>query len=171
MSVISPAGLNHKDLDLEPIKNPPVCILCLLTLVSIILILLSGCTSEPKYDPLIVSGDEKVIADFRAGKIIIGAKSYFSSDIIISPDHVKYNWYGLHDHIVKPETISDVINSDIKVLIIGTGAQNGVSVPKATIEYLESIGIKTCVMDTWKAVEFYDKSKREKLAAVLHLNC
>ncbi len=166
-------GFNSgRSLLITPFKNPSSYIIYLLIDICIFLLLFSGCDGKPKFVPLTtVSGDEKVITDYRFGKITIGAKSYYDTDIIIFPDRVKCNWHELKTHFINPETISDVTNANIKVLIIGTGAQGGVSVSKATLDYLESIGIKTHVMDTWKAVDLYNNSKKDKLAAVLHLNC
>jgi len=33
------------------------------------------------------------------------------------------------------------------------------------------IGIKTHVMDSWKAVDFYNNAIKDQVVAVLHLNC
>ena len=144
--------------------------LCLLMGICAFLMMFPGCGDKPEFDTLSVAGNEKVISYYRFGIITVGGKTY-RSDIIIFPDRVKYNWHALSDHFIKPETISDVTNADIKVLIIGTGAQGGVAVSKETLDHLKSIGIETHVMDTWKAVELYNNSKKEKLAAVLHINC
>ena len=169
---LSLTGFNGRCLFITAHNKLSSYFICLLIDICVFLILFSGCDGKPKFVPLATdSGNEKVITDYRFGKITIGAKSYYDTDIIIFPDRVKYNWHELKTHLVSPETISDVTKANIKVLIIGTGAQGGVAVPKATVDYFESIGIKTYVMDTWKAVDLYNDSKKDTLAAVLHLNC
>ncbi len=125
----------------------------------------------PEYDPIDISSfkNSDIISHYRFGKITIADKEYYDLDVIIFPDRVKYDWGGMKDHELYPDEIEDVANEDIKTVVIGTGSQGNAFIKEETIQLLESKGITTHVMDTFKAVAFYNKLPKEKLVGVFHL--
>ncbi len=124
---------------------------------------------DSEYTPFEISGNEKIISEYQFGKITIAGKKYYDSDIAIFPDRVKHNWNAMKDHELLPGEVEDVANANIKTVVIGTGSYGHVIVNSKTIELFESKGIKTHVMDTYKAVRFYNELPRENLAGIFHL--
>ncbi len=125
----------------------------------------------PEYDPIDITNfkNSDIISHYRFGKITIADKEYYDFDVIIFPDRVKYDWNGMKDHELYPDEIEDVIKEDIKTVVIGNGSQGAAFIMEETIQLLESKGITTHVMDTYKAVAFYNKLPKEKLVGIFHL--
>lgn len=110
------------------------------------------------------------ITHYSFGNIQIDGKTY-SKDVIIFPDHVFSPWWRKEGHALYEEDLSEVLSSNIRTLIIGTGYHGTMQVPQATLDFLKSKDIKTYVETTRKAVELFNKTSSENTAAALHLTC
>ena len=140
------------------------------TVWSILGLLATGCYQNPEYTPIDSSGKQKIITEFREGKITIDGKTFHSHDILIFPDRVKHNWGAMmEDHNLAPEEVKDIAEADIKTVIFGTGTAGNVTVSKKTLVFLQSKGMATHVLNSFDAVDLYNKSPKEKLAMVIHL--
>lgn len=111
------------------------------------------------------------IEHYSFGRIIINGKT-FNSDVIIYPSRIDSSWWRKEGHRLSIKDLDDVIKAQPDILIVGTGAYGAMKVPKETISYLESKGIKVQVDLTKNAVEIFNKLQSErKVIAAFHLTC
>jgi hypothetical protein len=102
---------------------------------------------------------------------MINGKTY-SKDIIIYPDRVHSPWWRKEGHLLQTEDLSDIVNESLPILIVGTGYNGAMVVPKGTLEYLKSNNISVVVKKTQEAVDYYNKNAAVKqMAAAFHLTC
>ena len=70
------------------------------------------------------------------------------------------------------DDLSEIINANLPILIIGTGYSGAMVVPKGTLEYLKSNNIHVVVKKTREAVDYYNENAAAKqIAAAFHLTC
>ncbi len=118
------------------------------------------------------------IEHYSFGRITIDGKTY-TSDVIIYPERVNSSWWRKAGHNLEVDDLSEVINAQPQVLVIGTGASELMNVPKETLSHLESKGIEVHVEKTDKAVELFNKlqseirrgGKDKIVIAAFHLTC
>jgi len=115
---------------------------------------------------------ESLIESYSFGRITIDGKTY-RNDVIIFPDHVKDNWWRERGHSLLPDDISEVIGRGPETLIVGTGANDRMTVSSTTREHIESSGINLIVKDTEDACDLYNElvDTEGKVVAALHLTC
>jgi hypothetical protein len=120
------------------------------------------------------SSDHMKITHYSFGKITIDGKTY-TSDVIVYPDKVDPSWWRKEGHYLQPVDLTDIINAEPDVLIIGTGASGVMQVPKETLDFVKSKRISFYVEMTRKAVNLFNKLCQEKpdkkIIAALHLTC
>ena len=125
---------------------------------------------EPEYDAIQISEvPGSIISDYKFGKITIVGKTYYDLDVIIFPDRVKYGWSGMKDHGLYPDEIEDVLKEDVDTVVIGNGSQGDAFIMKETVQKLESKGIKVHVLDTYDAVDLYNRLPKKRLVGLFHL--
>jgi hypothetical protein len=108
---------------------------------------------------------------YSFGKITIEGKTY-TSDVIIYPEKVNASWWRKEGHNLQVVDLTDVINANPQILVIGTGATGLMRVPKETISHLQSKGIEVHVARTGEAVEIFNKLQKDKIViAAFHLTC
>jgi len=111
------------------------------------------------------------IEHYSFGRITIDGKTY-TSDVIIYPGRVDSSWWRKEGHYLQVIDLINVIKTKPDILIIGTGYSGVMVVPKETISHLESKGIEVHVTQTEKAVELFNKFKKDTMVvAALHLTC
>jgi len=111
------------------------------------------------------------ISHYSFGRITIDGKTY-SSDVIIHPDYVNPSWWRKEGHILQKADLSDIINNDMSILIIGTGYNGAMRVPGTTIDCLNAMKIEVHICVTSEAVKMYNRlTEKETAAAALHLTC
>jgi hypothetical protein len=111
------------------------------------------------------------IEHYSFGSITIDGKTY-TSDVIIYPDKIDSSWWRKEGHFLHVVDLKDVINVKPAVLIIGTGYSGAMVVPEETISYLKAQDIEVHVARTEKAVELFNKFRKDKkTVAALHLTC
>jgi hypothetical protein len=112
------------------------------------------------------------IESYEFGRVRVDGRDY-RADVIVLPGRVVADWWRLEGHSLAPEDLKEVVEARVKVLVVGTGAYGVVTVPDATITYLESHGVKFEAYNTEKAVRRYNElaAVGERVAAGLHLTC
>ena len=111
------------------------------------------------------------IQDYKFGKIIIDGRTY-TSDLIIAPRRIHDSWWRKQGHSLCLDDLTEVLNSDPTVLIVGTGSSGAMKVPGETLKALESKGIKVHVAQTREAITLYQElQNKEGVFAALHLTC
>ena len=112
-----------------------------------------------------------MIDSYTFGRIVIDGESY-NSDVIIYSDNVDYNWWRKESHLLQKDDLSDIINYEPEILIVGTGDPGLMQVTEETIRFLKSKGIKLIVDITENACKTYNELKKnKKVIAALHLTC
>ncbi len=112
------------------------------------------------------------ITDYSFGKITIDGTTY-QSDVIISSNNVKENWWREAGHSLTSTDLSDVIAASPEVVIIGTGYYGRLRVPTATRDYLQQKGIRVEIAETKEAVQRFNQLQQDcaNIVAALHLTC
>ena len=112
-----------------------------------------------------------MIDSYTFGRIVIDGESY-NSDVIIYSDNVDYNWWRKESHLLQKDDLSDIINYEPEILIVGTGDPGLMQVPEETIRLLKSKEIQLIVDNTENACKTYNEFKKnKKVIAALHLTC
>ena len=112
------------------------------------------------------------ISHYTFGNIDIDGKCYHS-DVIITLNSVKDNWWRKDGHTLAIEDLADVIASDPQVVIIGTGYYGQMKVPTSTQEHLQKKGIRLEIARTEDAVKLFNQLTKDytRIVAALHLTC
>lgn len=112
------------------------------------------------------------ITEYTFGKIAIDGKTYHS-DVIITPNNVKADWWRKEGHNLALSDLSDVIAANPEVVVIGTGYYGRMQVPNTTRDYLHQKGIRLEIAETKEAVERFNQLQQAcaRIVAALHLTC
>ena len=115
----------------------------------------------------------------KFGMIKFSEKEY-SYDIIIHTDEniekrnkdLSRRKYGT-SHILSAEEITDLLDEDPEILIVGRGQSCMLKIGKDTTNLLYTKNVKFMDFPTPEAIEEYNKLKNQgkKLAAVIHITC
>lgn len=106
------------------------------------------------------------------GRISVGGKQY-SSDVIIRPDGVLDKWWRQEGHRLDIADLTEVLNGNPQILIVGTGFYGRMQVPQATLEQLQQHGIRVESFKTQQAVQEFNRLQQgcDNIVAALHLTC
>ncbi len=112
------------------------------------------------------------IDNYSFGRIVIDGTDY-TSDVIIYPDRLDATWWRQEGHLLVPEDLSAVLAHPPEVLVIGTGHNGVMQVPRKTTEALRQKGIEVHILPTGGAVTLFNRLQREhaRVVAALHLTC
>ncbi|MCD6491084.1 MAG: hypothetical protein J7K59_02170 [Candidatus Korarchaeota archaeon] len=112
------------------------------------------------------------IESYRFGEIIINGKTY-TQDLIIFPERIRTNWWRKEGHRLHLEDLTEVLEYKPEILIVGTGYDGLMKVPRELIETLEKKGIKVIVKKTKDACNEFNKyiKEKRKVVAAFHLTC
>ena len=112
-----------------------------------------------------------MIDSYRFGSIVIKGREY-NSDVIIYQNRVDSNWWRKDGHSIDLDDLTEIINYDPDILIIGTGNSGLLKIPKETKQLLEAKGIELISENTNDACESYnDLYTKRNVIAALHLTC
>lgn len=96
------------------------------------------------------------------------------ADLAILPDGKIQLWGPWDNHSIGREELEEIITDQVKVLIIGTGYQDGAFLTAEGANYVDEIkqqGVTVHMLNTHEAVKLFNSSPREGLLACFHLNC
>ena len=115
--------------------------------------------------------DVNIIDSYWFGLIVVNGKKYMS-DVIVSPDGVRDNWWRRTAHQLCLGDIAEVLTENIEVLVVGTGSSGLVKVLPEVRQVVEAQGIELIVETTDKACHTYNQFRRsQRVVAALHLTC
>ena len=105
------------------------------------------------------------------GIMRIGNEVYEKDLIILPNDEIKEDWRRKSGHNLVPEDLPRDLGKS--VLVIGTGVEGRMTVPKETISELESQGYEVKVLKSFDALEEYKNLRIEKKRVwlAIHLTC
>lgn len=111
------------------------------------------------------------ITKYSFGEMVVNKKTY-KSDIIIFPEKVISSWWRKEGHSLHKDDISEVLEYNPEIIIIGCGASGVMVVPKKLIEELNSRGIQVIVEKTTEAYKkFNELVKKKRVVGCFHLTC
>ena len=111
------------------------------------------------------------IEHYSFGTIVIDGKTY-TSDVIIYPDRVDSSWWRTEGHYLRPTDLSDAINANPDIIVVGTGYSGVMAVPDETVAFIKSKGIDVQIGRTGRAVELFNALEgKRKVIAALHITC
>jgi hypothetical protein len=111
------------------------------------------------------------IDEYNFGKMVIAGKTY-TSDVIIYPDRVDSSWWRKEGHYLQKEDLKDIVDAAPDIVIIGRGNWGVMEVPKETLDFLESNGIKAYTEKTANAVKLFNSQPKDrKVIGAFHLTC
>lgn len=112
------------------------------------------------------------IDSYSFGRIVIDGKEH-TSDVIIYPDRLDAFWWRREGHLLVPEDLSEVLTHPPQVLVIGTGHNGVMQVPRKTVEAFQQQGIEVHIARTGDAVALFNRLQQEhaRIVAALHLTC
>jgi hypothetical protein len=112
------------------------------------------------------------IEAYKFGYIRIDGVEY-DRDVIIFPDRVSPEWWREEGHSLSLSDLTEVLEYEPDVLVIGTGAHGVMKVPQTVAEELEAQGIEVRVAKTAAAVEEFNAfiAAGRRAVAALHLTC
>ncbi len=112
-----------------------------------------------------------MIDGYDFGEITIDGKTY-TSDVIIYKDRVDDSWRRIEGHRLSLSDVVQILAKKPEILIIGTGADGVMAVPKEVKAEIEAKGITVIAMKTGEACEEYNRlAPSNNVIAALHLTC
>lgn len=115
------------------------------------------------------------ITHYSFGKITVDGKTY-TADLIIHPDRVEPSWWRRQGHVLEPDDLRELLRRPPEalpeVLVVGTGHDGVMEVPRETIEAVRKKGIELHVAKTAEAVSLFNGFMgKKRVVAALHLTC
>ena len=97
----------------------------------------------------------------------------YQSDVKIIGGEVQANWWRKAGHRLDQDDLSDILENQPDILVVGTGYAGMMRVPDATREALANHGISMQVEKTDSAVRVFNRLYKEgrKVAGAFHLTC
>ena len=102
--------------------------------------------------------------------MVVDGESY-TKDVLILPDKVLSPWWRIEGHNLSPEDLTEVINAEPEVLVIGTGAMGVMQVPEGTLRHLREKGVEVIIKRTGAAVDEFNRLSGKNAIAAFHLTC
>ncbi|MEF8788320.1 MAG: Mth938-like domain-containing protein [Planctomycetota bacterium] len=113
------------------------------------------------------------IDDYEFGRLVVDGETY-TSDVLMWPDGIDDSWWRNRGHSLCMDDLSDLMDKDFDVLVIGTGARGVMNVPADTLEQIEEACGEVHVATTDEACEKFNELAEQsdrRVAAALHLTC
>ena len=113
-----------------------------------------------------------MITEFSFGKIVVNGKTY-KNDIKIVNGQVISGWWRKNGHRVAVEDMTDVLEAEPEVVVIGKGSPGLLKSTTSLREYLAINHIQLIEKRTSKAIDVFNKLVQQgrKVAAGFHISC
>jgi len=115
---------------------------------------------------------DQMITEFSFGKIVVNGKTY-KNDIKIFNGQVIPDWWRKSGHRVTVEDMTDVLEAEPEIVVIGKGSPGLLRSTASLREYLAENHIKLIEKKTSKAIDVFNKLVQQgrKVAAGFHISC
>jgi hypothetical protein len=108
---------------------------------------------------------------YRFGQMVVDGEAH-TNDLILLPDCVVPDWWRDQGHRLSPSDLGVVFAAEPEVLVVGTGANGVMKVPRETERAVRDAGIELKVARTSRAWQLYnDLQGRRETAGAFHLTC
>ena len=114
----------------------------------------------------------EMITEFSFGKIVVNGKTY-TSDIKIVDGRVISDWWRKKGHQVAIEDISDVLEAEPEIVVLGKGTPGLLKSTESLRNHLAEKRIELIEKKTPKAIAIFNKlfQQGRKVAAGFHISC
>lgn len=112
------------------------------------------------------------IQDYRFGSMIVDGQQY-TQDLKIIDGKVAPRWWRAEGHTVTEADVDDVLASNPRYLVVGTGRPGRMAVSSSLSLLLEQMGIELIEEPTERAIHAYNRLHGEgkRVAGAFHLTC
>lgn len=112
------------------------------------------------------------INSYYFGMIVIDNRE-ITSDLIIYPDGtIENNWWRKEGHQLCSGDITQLLETEPDMLIIGSGAYGMMIPDNELLQLLDAMGIEVKILRTSQAVDFYNQADKSNcIGLCLHLTC
>lgn len=113
-----------------------------------------------------------MITEFSFGKIVVNGKTY-KNDIKIIGGRVISEWWRKSGHRVEVEDITDILEAEPEVVVIGKGSPGLLKSTASLRDYLAANHIELIEKKTSKAIDEFNGllEQGRKVAAGFHISC
>ncbi|RKY84054.1 hypothetical protein DRQ09_09155 [candidate division KSB1 bacterium] len=112
-----------------------------------------------------------MIDSYKFGEIVVDGVKY-TSDIIITEEGIKENWWRKEGHKLCLQDLHGVLWEGVETLVVGSGCYGLMSVLPDVKNFLAEKNISLEVSKTGNAVKIFNKlSKDKKIIGAFHLTC
>ena len=113
-----------------------------------------------------------MITEFSFGRIVVNGKTY-TDDIKIIDGKVISDWWRKKGHRVDIEDISDILEAQPDILVIGRGTPGLLKSTASLREYLAASHFERIEKKTSKAIAAFNRlfQQGRKVAAGFHISC
>lgn len=120
-----------------------------------------------------------MIDEYRFGSITIDGKEY-NHDVEVRWSGEVLKWWRLAGHSVAIDDIERTVEGNPEVIVIGTGAEGCMGVPKDIREALRARGIQLIVDRTEEATKTFnvineeseeEEGRQKRIIGLFHLTC
>ncbi|MBM4041958.1 MAG: hypothetical protein FJ290_25975 [Planctomycetes bacterium] len=111
------------------------------------------------------------IESYSFGRIVVGGQEH-TTDLLLLPERVVGGWWREEGHSLSVADLAEALAAKPETLVVGTGANGRMDVPRATRDAIEAAGIRLVVETTAAACQTYNRLRTSaRVAAALHLTC
>ena len=110
------------------------------------------------------------IDHYEFGRIVVDGRQE-TSDLIILPGRVVWNWWRREGHALVLDDLDEVLDELPAHLVVGTGADGRMRPDPDTIQQLRERGVSVETLPTGQAVRRFGQLDPARTAAALHLTC
>ena len=112
------------------------------------------------------------VEDYSFGRIVVDGRAY-TNDIIVLPNGgVVSDWWRKEGHVLQVCDVEKHLRDEVKVLIVGRGADGCMVVADEVYEWASRRGIDVVALLTGDAVaEFNRRADEDGVAGAFHLTC
>jgi hypothetical protein len=112
------------------------------------------------------------IDSYSFGSMTVEGKTY-TTDLIIFPDRVRPDWWRVEGHSLCMEDLTEILDYEPEILVIGKGASGCMQIPEFTRKALEEKYIEVIDQNTDEAYRiFKDQTEQDKkVVGAFHLTC
>jgi hypothetical protein len=95
-----------------------------------------------------------------------------TDDLILLPDRVIPGWWRDQGHSLSVNDLDEVFDASPELLVVGTGANGVMDVPRETRQAIRDAGIELTIAQTGEAWRLYNDLQEEReTAGAFHLTC
>ncbi|MGD8813844.1 MAG: MTH938/NDUFAF3 family protein [Anaerolineales bacterium] len=108
---------------------------------------------------------------YRFGRLVVDGIAY-DRDLILFPNGVQEDWSRQESHLLSIFDLSNILEDQPQVLIIGTGYWGSMKVPEEVLKELENRGIEPMILKSKQACAAYNQRfEQAHVVLAIHLTC